>query len=126
VVEEKVDEIFLRSERDAVLPPDEAKPVAKFEEKGLQARDQTVFDLAFLHFLSDAQEFQVVAALQHFIRLLREIFGQSQREVVRLLFGDGTLVSAGLDLIKQDIPRPAEARGGAEIPEAGGWVGEFV
>ena len=45
---------------------------------------------------------------------------------MRLLFGDGAFVGTGLDLIEQDIARPAEAGGGAEIPEAGGGGGELV
>jgi len=55
-------------------------------------------------------------ALEHCSKVLRE----GEVEVVGLLFRDGTLVGTGLDLIEQDIARPAEAGGGAEIPKAGG------
>jgi hypothetical protein len=53
------------------------------------------------------------------------VLRQGEIEVVDLLFRDGTFVGAGFDLIEQDIPRPAKAGGGAEIPQPGGGVGEL-
>ncbi len=38
------------------------------------------------------------------------------------LFGDGAFVGPGLDLVEQDVARPTEAGGGAEIPEPGSRV----
>ncbi len=45
---------------------------------------------------------------------------------MRLLFFYRALISAGFDLVEQDAARPAELRGGAEIVEAGGGIGDLV
>ena len=126
VVEEEVDEILLFPEGDPVLAADEAEAVAEFEQEGLQARDEAGFEFAFPHGAAQAEKFQIVGTLEHLVGLLGEVLRQGEIEVVRLLFRDGALVGAGLDLVEQHIARPAEAGGGAEIPEAGGGGGEFV
>ena len=48
VVEEQVDEILLLPEREPVLAADETEAVAEFEQEGLQAGDEPVFEFAFL------------------------------------------------------------------------------
>ena len=126
VVKEEVDEILLFPKRDAMLATDETKAVAEFEKEGLQARDEPVFEFPFLDRLAEAEKIQTVGAFEHLIRLLREVFRQSEIEVVRFLFRDGTFVGTGLDLIEQDITRPAEAGGGAEIPQPADGIGELV
>ena len=108
------------------MAADEAEAVAEFEDEALQALDQPVFQLALLHRPADAEELQVVAALEHLVRLLGEMLRQGEREVVRLLFLDSALIGAGFDLVEQDIARPAELRGGAQVVEAGGGVGHLV
>ena len=50
---------------------------------------------------------------------------QGEGEVVRLLLRHRPFIRTGLDLVEQDIPRPAELGGGAEVVKAGGGVGEF-
>jgi hypothetical protein len=75
---------------------------------------------------AEAEEFEVVRTLEHFIGLLGEMLGKGEWEVVRLLVNDGALVGAGLDLVEKDVARPAEAGGGAEVPEASGRIGEFL
>jgi hypothetical protein len=54
------------------------------------------------------------------------VFREGKIEVVRLFLRDGAFISSGLDLIEQDIARPAETGGGAEIPQTGGGGGELV
>ena len=76
------------------------------------------------HGAAQAEELQVVTALHHFVRLFGEMLREGEGEVMRLLFLDGALVGAGFDLVEQNAAGPAELRGGAEIVEAGGWVGE--
>jgi len=104
---------------------DEAEAVAEFEEEGLQARDEAVFEFALANGAAQAEELEVGGTLEHFIRLLGEVLGQGEVEVGRLLFGDGAFAGTGFDLIEQHIARPAKAGGGAEIPEAGDWIGEL-
>ena len=43
-----------------------------------------------------------------------------------LLFRHRPLIGPGLDLVKENIARPAELGGGAEVVETGGRVGELV
>ena len=112
-------------EGQPVLAADEAEAVAEFEEERLQAGDQPVFEFALLHLPADAEEFEVVGALEHLVGLLGQILRQGEREVVGLLLRHRPFVGAGLDLVEQDIARPAEAGGGAEVVEAGGGVGEL-
>jgi hypothetical protein len=50
------------------------------------------------------------------------VLRQGEIEFVCLLLSYSVFLGTGLDLVEQDITRPAEAGGGAEIPEAGGWV----
>ena len=38
---------------------------------------------------------------------------------MRLAFGQGALICSGFDLVEQDVARPAELGGGAEIVQAG-------
>jgi hypothetical protein len=45
---------------------------------------------------------------------------QGKLEVVRLFFGYRPFIGAGLDLIEQDMARPAELRGGPQVPKTGG------
>ena len=51
---------------------------------------------------------------------------QGEGEIVRLLLGDGAFVSPGLDLIQEDIARPAEPGGGAEVVKPGDGITQFV
>lgn len=74
VVKEEVDEILLFPESNAMLPADEAKAVAEFEQEGLQARDEAFFKFPFLDRLAEAEEVEAVGAFEHFIRLFREMF----------------------------------------------------
>ena len=126
VVEEQINEILLLPQREPVLAADEAEAVAEFEDEGLQPGDEPVFEFALLHGAADAEEFEVVGAFEHLVRLLGKMLRQGEGEIVGFLLRDGAFVSAGLDLVEQDIARPAEAGGGAEIPEAGGGVGELA
>jgi len=91
VVEEEVDEILLFPEGDPMLAADEAEAVAEFEQEGLQARDEAVFEFAFPHGAAQAEEFQIVGTLEHLVGLLGEVLRQGEIEVVRLLFRDGAL-----------------------------------
>ena len=126
MVEEEIDEILLLPEGDPVLAADEAEAVAEFEQEGLQAGDEAVFEFAFPHGAAQAEELQVVGTLEHLVGLLGEVLRQREIEVVRLLFRDRAFVGTGLDLVEQDIARPTEAGGGAEIPKAGGGIRELV
>jgi len=120
VIEEEIDEILFFAKGDAVLAPDEAKAVAEFEQEALQTGDEPVFEFAFFHRLAEAEEIEAVGVLEHLIRLLGEVFRQGEVEVVCLFVGDGAFVGPGFDLVEQDVARPAEAGGGAEIPEVFG------
>jgi len=60
-------------------PADEAKGVAKFEEEGLKAGDQPVFELAFPPHATEPEKFEVVGALEHLVRLLRQMLRQATR-----------------------------------------------
>lgn len=84
-LQEEIDEILLLPEGDPVLAADEAEAVAEFEQEGLQAGDEAVFQFTFRH------------------GLLGEVFWQGEIEVVRLLIRDGAFVGSGLDLVEQDI-----------------------
>ena len=53
------------------------------------------------------------------VRLLGEVRGEREAEVVGLFIGDGTLVGAGLDLVEQNISSPSEAGCGLKIPKTG-------
>ena len=75
-------------EGEAVLAADEAEAVAEFEQEGLQAGDEAVFEFAFLHGPAEAEEFEVVGAFEHLVGLFGQMLGQGEREVVRLLFRD--------------------------------------
>jgi hypothetical protein len=70
-----------------VLPANETEAIAQLEDEIAQPVDQSIFELAFLDLLPDAQELQVVAALQRFLRLLCQVLGQRRREVVALALG---------------------------------------
>jgi len=60
VIEEEVDEILLFPKGDAVLATDEAKAVAEFEQEGLQAGNEPVFEFAFFHCLAESEEIEAV------------------------------------------------------------------
>ena len=75
---------------------------------------------------ANPEEFEIIAAFHHFVRLLGQVFGQGQSEIVALFLRDGTLVSPSLDLVEQDFARPAEAGGGVKMPEASREVADFV
>ena len=92
----------------------------------MQARDEPVFEFAFLDRLAEAEEVETVGAFQHLVGLLRVVFREGEVEVVCFLVRDGALIGTGLDLVEQDIARPAETGGGAEIPQPGGGFGELV
>jgi len=126
VVEQQVYKVFLPAKDKTVLPPDEAEAVAEFEDEALKMGDEPVFELALLDGAADAKEFQIVPAFHHLVRLFREMLRQSEFEIVRLLFLHRPLISAGLDLIKQNVAGPSELCGGAEIVKSSGGVSEFV
>ena len=109
MIEEQVDEVFVAPERDAVLAADETEAVAQLQNEVAQSVDRSIFEFALLHLLPDAQELQVVAALQRFFGLLCQVLGQRRWEVVALAFGQGPLVGLCLDLVQQHIAAPAEA-----------------
>src|SRR5262249_6123286 len=120
VVEKQVHEILLVPKRQPVLSPDKAKAVAQFQDELLQPPDQVILQLAFLQRAAKAEEFEIVAAFERFLRLLRKMRRQRPSEIVRLFLRARPLISGGLDLVQQDVARPAELRGGLEVVKPGG------
>ena len=74
----------------------------------------------------ETPKFQIVGTLHHFFGLLGEILRQGEGEVVGLLLRHRPFIRTGLDLVEQDVARPAELGRGAEVVEAGSGDGEFV
>src|SRR5713226_3057526 len=109
-----------------MLASDKTESVAQFKDEIPQPLDQPVLQLPLLHLSPDTQKFQVVRALECLLRLLREIFRQDSREIVRLALRQRPLISPSLDLIEQDIAAPAKFRRGAEIVEARGGSLHFI
>ena len=120
MIKQQVNEMLLFSEREPVLAADKAEAIAEFEEEVPQPFGQPIFEFAFLDGPADAKEFKVVGAFEHLFCLLGQMLREGEREVVRFLFQHRAFIRAGLDLVEQDIPRPAKARRGAEVIEAGG------
>ena len=83
VVKKEVDEVFFLASGDPILASDEAESIAQFHEKGLEARDQAVFQFALPHGAADPEELEVVGTLEHFLSLLGEVCGEGETEVVR-------------------------------------------
>ena len=71
MIKEQINEVFLLPGHHSMLPADEAKPVAKFQDEILQLLNQLVFQLPFLNLPTDAEKFQVIGTLQRFLRLPR-------------------------------------------------------
>ena len=109
MIKQEVDEVFFLAGGDPILASDEAESIAQFHEKGLEARDQAVFQFALLHCAADSEELEVVGTLEHFLGLLGEVCGESETEVVRFFIGDCAFVGTGLDLVEQNISSPSEA-----------------
>ena len=64
------DEVFVATERDAMLAPDETEPIAEFENAVAQPADRPVFEFGFLDLLLDTRKFQVVGAFECLLGLL--------------------------------------------------------
>lgn len=122
VVEEQIDEILLFAKGEAVLPADETKAVAEFQNEALHLRDQAVLQVSFRHLPVDAEEFEAVAGLEGFLGLLGERGGQRGGKVMGFALGQGALVGAGLDLVEQNGAAPTEGGGGLEVIEERGRV----
>ena len=107
-----------------MLPSDEAKAVAELENEGLECIDQPIFELALLDGLGDAEELEVVTALENLVGPLGQRHRQSRGEVMRLLlFDKGCRLRACFDLIEQDVATPTEMRGRAQVVKTGRWIG---
>lgn len=100
--------------------------MAQFQNERLEAGNQPVLKLPFLHRPCDAEKSQIVAALQHLVRLLREMLRQRESEVVRLLLPRRPFIRLRFDLVQQHAPAPAALRRGAEVVEPGSGIGELV
>jgi hypothetical protein len=120
VIEKQINEILLLAEREPVLAADEAETVAEFEEEHLEAGDQPVFEFALLDRAFEAEEFEVVGTFEHLVRLPGQMLRQGEGEVVGFLLRHRPFISPGFDLVQQDVARPAESGGGAEVVKAGG------
>lgn len=84
MVEEQIDEVVLLPQQQPMLAADEAEAVAQLQDEILELVDQVILQLALPDGLADAEEFEVVGALQRFLSLLRQVLRQGEREVVGL------------------------------------------
>ena len=64
-----------------------------------------------------AQKLQVVAALECFVGLFRQMFGQGGGEIVHLLLQTRALVRTALDLVQQHVAAPSEFGCGTQVVE---------
>lgn len=64
MIEEQVDEVFVSPECDAMLAADEAEAVAELEDEVAQFLGQSIFELPLLDLAADAEELEVLSALQ--------------------------------------------------------------
>ena len=106
-----------------MLAADETEAVTQFEKELLKAGGQTVFEFSLFDSAVKPEEFQVVRALEHLVRLFGKMFREGEFEIAGLLLLHGPLVRAGFDLVKQDAAGPAKLGGRGEVLEAGGGVG---
>jgi hypothetical protein len=78
MVEEEVYVILFSAQSEPVLTADEAEAVTEFKEELLQSLNQPVLEFALLPGAADAEEFEVVVAFHHLVRLLRECSGKAR------------------------------------------------
>lgn len=91
MIEEQVVEVFVSPECDAMLAADEAEAVAELEDEVAQFLGQSIFELPLLDLAADAEELEVVSALQGLFGVFGQAFGKNRGEVVALAFGQRAL-----------------------------------
>jgi hypothetical protein len=108
-----------------VLSSDETKAIPDFEKERLQPTNKPFLQVPFLHFPVDTKEFEVVGTLQHLICLLGKMLRQGEREIVRLLLLDSSVICTGFNLVEQYISRPTKTGSSPQVVESGSRVSEF-
>ncbi len=114
VVEHEIDEEVVAVERDALLPRDEAEPLAQFEHELLEMVDDRLFQVAFapVGTVGQTEEFENERILHNILRLADLLALVGEREdIVFLTTGSHPLVQAGSDLAFEFAAGPALAGG---------------
>ena len=105
VIEEQVDEKLVARHLQAELPPDERKARTEFQQEARDVADQTVFDLALMRVITQAQKVEQVRVFERVVRQCR-----IRRRQASLKVGDRRAlaqVQAVFDIQRQRAARPA-------------------
>lgn len=96
------------------MAADDAETVPQLHHKIFEFGDKATLQFALVHSLGDSQEFKTVSTLECFLCLLGKVRRKDCCKIVALIL-EADLICTRLDLVEEDIPRPAQISGRSEV-----------
>ena len=104
VIKQKVKKLLGFTDHEAILAPQQCKPVSQFQQEVLDIVHQSILQFLLIVLLPDRQKIEEVRIAGHLLRQVALWFRQCRLEIVdRVAL---TLIKPGVQEVEQHIPRP--------------------